>query len=163
MKSRISTEDDFEAIRTVHYAAGEAMFKDNFLYVPLSDFKLNSRSKDKTLWVYVNEDDKVIAFNCCNKYSKDSIFIEQISVHPNCMRRGIASHLMQSLINFSKEINVKDISLTSTANVSFSFGLYKKFGFEIINKGDFCDFIKHELTEDYSNGRTDRIAMRLKL
>lgn len=59
----------------------------------------------------------------------DEAHITNIAVHPNCRKQGIASKLVEELINYCKNKNCTSFTLEVRSSNIAAQNLYKKYGF----------------------------------
>lgn len=71
----------------------------------------------------------------------DEGHITNVAIHPDYQRRGIASHLLQTLIRVLEEENITKITLEVRASNEPAINLYQQYGFaqEGIRKGYYED------------------------
>lgn len=62
----------------------------------------------------------------------DEIKILNIAVHPDYQRKGVATQLMQYIVEDAKNNSVRYVMLDVRANNIIAFSLYSKFGFRIL-------------------------------
>ncbi|RTL57210.1 MAG: GNAT family N-acetyltransferase [Sphingobacteriales bacterium] len=65
---------------------------------------------------------------------KKEVFITNVSVISQYMRRGIASQLMEECMNFAKANHCREISLRVISSNTEAISLYSKFGFKQTKK-----------------------------
>ncbi|XP_001628360.2 probable N-acetyltransferase CML1 [Nematostella vectensis] len=59
--------------------------------------------------------------------------LQRMSVSSSVRRKGIAGKLIRELLNFAREQNYKKIVLSTTGAQHAAIGMYKKFGFRLVN------------------------------
>lgn len=64
----------------------------------------------------------------------DRIELDYIIVNDNYRRRGIASKLMESLINYAQNNSISNITLEVNENNISAINLYKKYKFELVSR-----------------------------
>lgn len=89
-------------------------------------YSKNEYSKE---YVYILND-KVVGF-IIYKYIYDRIELDYIYVLPDNRKDGIASKLMEQMINFSFEVDSLNITLEVNENNILALRLYQKFDFKI--------------------------------
>uniref|UniRef100_A0A7V5XF86 [Ribosomal protein bS18]-alanine N-acetyltransferase n=1 Tax=Thermodesulfobacterium geofontis TaxID=1295609 RepID=A0A7V5XF86_9BACT len=100
-------------------------FEENWSYFQiLKEFK-NELSK---IWVFKKRD-KIIGYLIFREI-KPEIEILKIGVKKEYQRKGIATQLMQKLIEFAKEKNISKIFLEVKASNLPAYNFYKKLGFK---------------------------------
>ena len=67
---------------------------------------------------------------------KDIIVIYTLAVHPDYLRKGIGKKLIEFIIQYSKELNIKAIRLDVYKENIPAISLYKKYGFQYIDTVD---------------------------
>ena len=86
---------------------------------------------------YVFVKDKQIYGFIIYEYIYDRIELDYIYVNPNERKKGIASVLMEYMIQFAIRVHVKNITLEVNVNNIEAVSLYKKYNFEV------CAIRKH--------------------
>ena len=64
----------------------------------------------------------------------DRIELDYIIVNDNYRRRGIASKLMESLINYAQNNSISNITLEVNENNISAINLYKKYKFDLVSR-----------------------------
>nr|WP_276207740.1 GNAT family N-acetyltransferase [Lysinibacillus sp. KCTC 33748] len=67
---------------------------------------------------------------------KDILVIYTFAVHPTYLKKGIGKRLMDFIIQYSKEMNIKAIRLDVYEKNKPAIKLYRKYGFEYIDTID---------------------------
>lgn len=74
------------------------------------------------------EDNIIVAYMLCSTVL-DEINIDRIAVKKECRRKGLASILMQSFIDYCKNNGLAVVTLEVRSSNVCAIGLYEKFGF----------------------------------
>lgn len=90
------------------------------------------------LFAYTNTD-TILAYTVVRKMI-DSIEIGSIAVKPSCQGKGIATQLLDYLVEFARQHAIASIHLEVCVNNIAAINLYTKFGFEIVatRKNFYC-------------------------
>jgi ribosomal-protein-alanine N-acetyltransferase len=76
---------------------------------------------------------QVIGFICL-QYVIDEMTILNLATHPNFLRRGVATHLVQKAFEQAKQKQIKTIFLEVATHNSVAKQFYQKLGFEILRE-----------------------------
>ncbi len=89
-------------------------------------------------------------------------YLEQISVRPAHMRRGVGRLLMTAVLDRARAAGHETIWLTTYAHVPWNRTYYERFGFAMVPEADLGPDILHTLVfqQRYLPFPADRIAMR---
>lgn len=80
------------------------------------------------------DEEKLVGFIWAYKKmfnKKEKIHVNHLYVNGEYRRRGIATELLKSVIDYAKKNNITDIELIATVSNKNAINLYKKLGFEI--------------------------------
>ena len=94
----------------------------------------------------------------------DFAHLEEIDVDPGFMRRGVASRLLEEVIDYCGANNKRHLSLRTFKTTKWSIGLYEKFGFVPVDSST-LDYLKPHIENENARGLplNDRISMCLIL
>ena len=93
----------------------------------------NDMAQNNRLYLVAKEDDKLIGFVGAS-YFMDEADILRVAILPEYQRKGVATQLMQEMIDCLKKLLVKKVMLEVEENNIKAQGLYKKVGFKEISK-----------------------------
>ncbi len=79
------------------------------------------------------EDETIVAYMLCSTVL-DEINIDRIAVEKDYRKRGLASYLLQSFINYCRDNGLKIINLEVRSSNDSAIGLYEKFGFKRVGE-----------------------------
>lgn len=113
--------------------------------------KSELESTNSYFFVAKNISGKIVGFAGI-KIILDEADIMNIVVKKDFRKKGIGSILLNALINYSKNINLKTITLEVNENNLSAIGLYNKFSFNRLG-----------LRKKYYNGENDAIIMSKEL
>lgn len=68
---------------------------------------------------------------------KDIIIVHTLAVHPEYLKKGVGKKLLEFIIKYSGELNIKAIRLDVFEKNIPAISLYKKYGFQYITTMDF--------------------------
>lgn len=80
--------------------------------------------------LYVATIDGIAAGFALVDQSKESFHLEELDIHPDYMRRGIASIIIRQIISDARAKNKKHITLRTFKTTPWSVKLYQKHGFK---------------------------------
>lgn len=107
---------------------------------------------DNSYVIVAKVDENVIVGFAGLKVILDEADIMNIVVKKDFRHNGIGSVLLENLINYSKDLNLKTITLEVNENNLSAIRLYDKFSFD-----------KLGIRKNYYNGKSDAIIMSKKL
>ena len=81
----------------------------------------------------LTEGDNVVAYMLCSTVL-DEINIDRIAVEKDYRKRGLASYLLQSFINYCRDNGLKFVNLEVRSSNDSAIGLYEKFGFKRVGE-----------------------------
>ena len=121
---------------------------DNFWTIGVFKEELNNTN---THYIIAIDDDNIVGFGGISVVLDEST-LNNIAVRIDKRNQGIASHILEELINLSKSLNCSFITLEVNITNSPAIKLYEKFGFK--NLG---------IRRNYYHGNTDAYIMTLEL
>ncbi|WP_437878635.1 GNAT family N-acetyltransferase [Sorangium sp. So ce513] len=74
-------------------------------------------------------DDEVAGYMAWRDEAPGVAYLEEISVHPDHQRRGIATRLLEELYGRARELGMEQVVLRSREKASWAQALYRKAGF----------------------------------
>ncbi len=95
------------------------------------------------------EQDELLACGAIQELSADHAELKSMRTHPQHLRKGAATQILQHLLDIAKQSQYRKLSLETGTHASFepALTLYKKFGFL---KGDaFADYEDSEFNQFY--------------
>ena len=116
----------------------------------ISSLETEMQNKDN-YFAIAKEDDTIVGF-AGMMMNYDCTEILNIVVHKKYRRQGIASKLLEHLIEYSKQHEKQSIMLEVNVQNEIALGLYKKYNFEEVGK-----------RKKYYNNQDDAILMTLFL
>lgn len=145
---RRAITDDLDRINTLLYQVNNIHAKlrsDIFIEdtKKYSDVKLKNIIKDDytPIFVYTDENDKVIAYCFCvimiqdqneNMKSRKELFIDDLCVDESMRMKGIGKTLFDYVYKYAKDNNFDSITLNVWENNDKARHFYDKLGFEIL-------------------------------
>lgn len=131
IRFRFATADDVAKIAPLERAAAE-MFRDIDMDAvaddaPISEARLSQAVEDNLLWV-ATEFGSVRAYLLAEPLA-DSLYIEQVTVHPEAAHRGIGARLIESVAADERAVELGKLSLISFENVPWNAPYYERLGF----------------------------------
>lgn len=124
---------------------------------------IKSYYNNNLLWVALNNS-KPVGHALVDVF-ENSAHLEELSVHPNFMRKGIGTKLLKTVIQWARSNNFSQITLRTFKTTPWSVGIYKKNEFKIIQKEKYPDYLKLQIEHEKKDKLPleDRITMLLKL
>jgi len=90
----------------------------------------NNKPLDNVILVYENEE--VVGCGGFKKFDDTTAEIKRMFVHPDHRGKGIASHIIQELESWAKELHYEHFVLETSPKLTNAIALYKKTGYKII-------------------------------
>ena len=70
-----------------------------------------------------------------------TLYLDQISVHPDHGRQGLGTDMMQHLFQLARQRKLKQVTLSTFRDVPWNAPFYKKLGFREIPRKDMADWM----------------------
>ncbi|MGK3983190.1 GNAT family N-acetyltransferase [Sorangium sp. So ce136] len=77
-------------------------------------------------------DDEVAGYMAWRDEAPGVAYLEELSVHPDHQRRGIATRLLEELHERARELGIEQVVLRSREKASWAQAFYRKAGFEAL-------------------------------
>ncbi|MGS0629666.1 MULTISPECIES: GNAT family N-acetyltransferase [Photorhabdus] len=162
---RTASYEDSAAISDIELQAA-SLFPDELLpkalcsqTLPVCEIK--SSIQEKRLWV-AESDQKLVGFALIRSLNQLTLLAE-IDVLPEYNGKGIASALLNLIIEKLKQHNKTALYLTTFRDFIPSRRLYDKFGFVVLASDDIPDELQRILAKEAIIGLGTRIAMKLTI
>lgn len=131
---RASTTEDIEALQQVEAAAAR-----RFLDVPelaflaeagVTDAGTHRRAIEQNLsWLVAGREGQILGFCYCQKHP-DSLYLAEISTHPDFQRTGVGRMLLEAVFDSAGRLGAKEVTLTTYQDVPWNAPWYQRHGFE---------------------------------
>ena len=160
---------DIEELQRVETAAAR-----RFLAVPELAFLASSGVTSKQThaaaienmlaWKVAGSDGRIQGFCYCERH-EDSLYLAEISTHPDFQRQGVGALLLAEVKRIGQALGVSQITLTTYRDVSWNGPWYGRHGFVVINDAELTPVLACCLAHQREEGLMilPRCAMRYLL
>ncbi|QIX97959.1 GNAT family N-acetyltransferase [Cedecea sp. FDAARGOS_727] len=152
---RASTIGDIEALRRVEAAAARL-----FLSAPelaflaqagVTDATTHRRAIEQNLsWLVAGSEGPIMGFCYC-QMQQDSLYLAEISTHPDFQRAGVGTALLEAVFEHARRLNVKEVTLTTYRDVPWNAPWYRRHGFERVEthelSAELAECLRHQQEE----------------
>ncbi|NHB91061.1 hypothetical protein C5469_02555 [Photorhabdus cinerea] len=165
MTIRMASYEDGVNISDIELQAA-SLFPDELLPKTLCSqtlpvHEIESAVQEQRLWV-AESDQKRVGFALI-RFSNQLTLLAEIDILPEYNGKGIASALLNSIIEKLKQHDKTALYLTTFRDFIPSRRLYDKFGFVVLESGDIPDELRKTLAKEATAGLGTRIAMKLTI
>ncbi|MEF2977084.1 GNAT family N-acetyltransferase [Subtercola sp. YIM 133946] len=108
-------------------------------------------------WVHA-DDGRVTAYLLAERLDRRA-HIEQVTVHPDCARRGIGAALIRHAAEWAVIEGLDGLSLTTFAHVPWNAPYYRRLGFVELREPQWTKGLRHRVELEARRGLTDRVVM----
>jgi GNAT superfamily N-acetyltransferase len=165
---RKARPEDISALRDIESAAGRLFAEIGMREVaedePLSEDSLRGYQSGGRAWVAVDDSDRPVGYLLADTLDGNA-YIEQVSVRPENMRKGLGQALIEHLAAWATERGMPALTLTTFADVPWNGPYYERLGFERLSKEEITpglqDLRNHEMARGLD--RWPRVCMRRTL
>ncbi len=114
------------------------------------------------LWVALSGEGEPVGY-ALMQLVEDAALLAQMDVHPDHMRQGIGSALVEQAVEHSRLFKKATLYLTTFTHVPWNAPFYAKLGFVAMNSADAPPFLKDILENEKRHGLSNRTAMCLEM
>lgn len=113
------------------------------------------------LFVAVGGDDRPVAFAHCRPVGRGTLYVAQLSVHPEHAGRRLASRMLDGAAAFHGPRGVTRLTLTTFRDLPWNAPYYGRIGFREVPDLEAEVFLKRQIEEQVRSGfaRECRVAM----
>lgn len=118
--------------------------------------------REQMVWVAVDSSDRPVGFALC-WVRPGALHLRELDVLPDHMRRGLGRRLVEVVRERAAELGLERVTLTTFRDVEWNAALYRRLGFETIERGDMPGWLREiRDVEDRSElRRWPRVAMAI--
>lgn len=162
---RSARRDDIAALREIERAAGQLFAEIGMAEVaddePPSEETLLGYQSCGRAWVAVDESDRPIGYVVADILDGNA-HIEQVSVLPANMRKGLGRALIEHLAAWAFGQGMQAVTLTTFADVPWNGPYYGRLGFELLTEEEIGSELRDRRGHETGRGldRWSRICMR---
>jgi len=124
--------------------------------------QLESAQREARLWTAVNSSGEPVGFAIA-RIESDSVFLQELDVHPEHQQQGLGSKLIQQVIGYAESQGCASVTLTTFEYVPWNAPYYARLGFRKLPVAELSTELQHQLESEYRQGLSERIAMKLEL
>lgn len=111
-------------------------------------------------WVAEGPDGRILGFACA-RFEDQALHLHEISVRREAQGQGVGRKLLQQVADAARQAGVRELTLTTFADVPWNAPFYARLGFEVIDEGLLDARLQQILAEERAHGLEGRCAMRL--
>jgi ribosomal protein S18 acetylase RimI-like enzyme len=116
------------------------------------------------VWVAVDLDEKVVGYAIAREVD-DTLYLQQIDVHPEHWHRGIGSALVNTVCDRAKQQGYRIVSLSTFRDIPWNAPFYSKLGFHPVNETELANGFQQIRREELKAGLpiSERVIMHCVL
>ena len=111
-------------------------------------------------WVVEDQEGRLLGFACA-RVEDQALHLHEISVRREAQGQGIGQRLLQQVTDAARQAGVRELTLTTFADVPWNAPFYARFGFEVVDERRLTARLRGILAGELAHGLTGRCAMRL--
>ena len=164
---RLARPDELDALPAIEMAADRrfrttlyAELVDGYPTTELEDF---AETQDRWgLWVAVDAGDRPVGFAHCKPVGRGTVYVAQLSVHPDHAGRGLGGRLLDRVAAFHGPRGVARLTLTTFRDIPWNAPYYARLGFQEVADLGTEVFLKRQIDEQIRAGfpAASRVAMQ---
>lgn len=110
-------------------------------------------------WV-AEDDNGCLAGFACARREGQALHLYEISVRQEVQGQGVGRRLLQQVADAARDAGLRELTLTTFANVPWNAPFYARFGFEVLDERLLSPRLREILANERAHGLTERCAMR---
>jgi len=139
----------------------EGMIPDQVKGYVLSIDEFENAMAKKHLWVAVTADNQPIGFALVTvNTSSESAMLAELDVDPDHQQKSLGTALVQTVIQWARQENIRHLSLTTFSNVPWNALFYEKMGFRRLSRNELTATLVAILVKEDELGLKNRVAMQ---
>jgi ribosomal protein S18 acetylase RimI-like enzyme len=168
MRIRAATVADLPALQDIERAAGQSFHQIGMPEIaedpPPSTEQLARYQHAGRAWVAVDQAGQPVGYLIAEPVD-GNLHIEQVSVHPDCARRGIGRHLLEHAAAQAAAAGLPALTLTTFTHVPWNAPYYRRLGFRTLSDGEISPGLREIRAREAAQGldRWPRVCMRRDL
>jgi GNAT superfamily N-acetyltransferase len=165
---RQARSEDISSLRDIESAAGRLFAQIGMQEVaddePLSEDSLRGFQSEGRAWVAVDDSDRPVGYLVADVLDGNA-HIEQVSVRPENMRKGLGRALIEHLATWATERGMPALTLTTFADVPWNGPYYERLGFERLSEEEIAPGLQGRRDWERASGLDGwpRVCMRRSL
>ena len=163
---RLARESDLHLLNDIEEAASSLFEHTNYALEvdlePLSIELLRKQQESGLVWVVVDDRDRPVGFAVVLLMG-DRAHLHELSVDPDCGRKGLGTRLTKQVIQFAKESGLHGVTLSTFRDIPWNAPFYRKLGFREMQAGEIGVNLKKMREKEAETGLpiSERILMIL--
>ncbi|MFU8817381.1 MAG: GNAT family N-acetyltransferase [Pseudomonadales bacterium] len=124
--------------------------------------ELEAARREQRLWTAVTKAGSPVGFALVI-HDPDSVFLQEIDVHPAHQRNGLGRRLIDEVISRARADEFSCITLTTFEHVAWNAPFYSRLGFRKLEAAELGKTLRERLQAEMDAGLRQRVAMQLTL
>ena len=168
MRIRAVRDDELPILQDIEWAAGESFRAVGMPEIaedePFPLDVLAGYRRDGRAWVAVSDSDRPVAYLLADPVD-GNLHVEQVSVHPDCARRGLGRSLIDHLAGLAAAEGIAALTLTTFTEVPWNAPYYERCGFRYLEEAELTPGLREIREREAAHGldRWPRVCMRRDL
>jgi GNAT superfamily N-acetyltransferase len=161
---RLARPDDVPLLREIELAAARLFVgyaPESLLTEALSQDVLANGQRRGLLWIAV-AGDKPVGFALVEVIEQESAHLEEMDVHPDHMRRGLGSKLVNTICEWAATQGYKSVTLNTSRDIAWNMPFYERLGFAELVPSEWSTELRSVFAAETLRGLdpTRRLVMR---
>ncbi len=164
---RLARPDELDALPAIEMAADQRFrataYADLVAGYPTTELEDFVETQDRWgLWVAVDAGDRPVGFAHCKPVGRGTVYVAQLSVHPDHAGRGLGGRLLDRVAAFHGPRGVARLTLTTFRDIPWNAPYYARLGFREVPDLAREVFLKRQIDEQIRAGfpAASRVAMQ---
>ena len=163
---RLARPDELDALPAIEIAAdvrfGATVYAGLVAGYPTTEIADLADAQDRWgLWVAIDDGDRPVGFAHCKPVGRISLYVAQLSVHPDHAGNRLAARMLDRVAAFHGPRGVQRLTLTTFRDVPWNGPYYERIGFREVPDLGAEVFLGRQIAEQVRSGfpRETRMAM----
>lgn len=163
---RLARPDELDALPAIEVAADARFAATPYAALvagyPTTEIADFADAQDRWgLWVAIDADDRPVGFAHCKPVGRGSLYVAQLSVHPDHAGRRLAALMLDRVAAFHGPRGVWRLTLTTFRDIPWNGPYYERLGFREVPDLGAEVFLGRQIAEQVRCGfpRESRVAM----
>ena len=143
--------EELEYLREIEFASGALFAEIGWHEVAASDSLpldvLQDQQRAGMVWVVADASDRAVGFAAASEMG-NTIYLEQISVHPAHGRRGIGRLMIKTLCDWARANDYQAVTLLTFRDVFWNAPFYSRLGFRPLEINNLAPAVKEWVEKD---------------
>ncbi len=163
---RLARPDELDALPAIEIAADTRFqvtpYADLVAGYPTTEIADFADAQDRWgLWVAIAGDDRPVGFAHCKPVGRGTVYVAQLSVHPDHAGNRLAARLLDRVVAFHGPRGVRRLTLTTFRDIPWNGPYYERLGFREVPDLGVEVFLGRQIAEQVRSGfpLESRVAM----